>query len=86
MRSTVMSSPVNLGVDPALQHDDDAMDDANQFTRVGRIPEHRDAPAGDLGDQRVDVSLGGDVDAAGDIVQRRMEGLVSSHFSSNTFC
>ena len=47
------------------------MDDADQFARVGRIPDDADAFAGDLGDQRVDVALGADIDAARDVVEQQ---------------
>src|SRR5665213_4208906 len=46
-----------LDVDTALQHDDDPVDDADEFARVGRVPEYGDALPRDFGDESVDVRL-----------------------------
>src|ERR1700722_6836061 len=59
-----------LFVDAALQHDQDAMYDADQLAGVGGIPDDGDALARDLCDQRVDETLGANVDPAGDIVEK----------------
>jgi hypothetical protein len=46
------------------------MDDADQLARIGGIPDDGDAIAGEVSNQRVDETLGGDIDAARDIVQK----------------
>src|SRR5450432_1994275 len=62
--------PSKFFVDTTLQHDKDAMDDPNQFTRIGGIPDDGHAIPGDLRDQRVDEALGADIDAASNIVEK----------------
>ena len=49
--------------------DGDAMAERQQLLDLGRMDHHRDAGLGELGQQPVDVLLGGEVDAARRIVQ-----------------
>ena len=81
MRSTVMAIAGQLRVDTSLQHDEDAMNDADQFTCVGRIPDHADSLPGDFGDQCVDVALGADIDAARHVVEEEDRSASSAAIS-----
>src|SRR5260221_833920 len=59
-----------LGIDPALEHDDDAVDDAHELARIRRIPDDADALAGKIGDQAVDIALGAEIATPRDVVEK----------------
>ena len=50
-------------------HDDDAVADADDLRQVGRDDEDRDAAVGEIVDDRIDLRLGADIDAARRLVE-----------------
>ena len=70
MASSLRSLALEVAGDPALAHDQDAVGDAQDFGQLGGDDDHRAALGGEPFDQRVDLGLGADVDAARRLVEQ----------------
>ena len=77
---------LDLAGDPALVQHQDAVADADQFRQFRRNRDDADALVGEVAQDRVDLRLGADVDAARRLVDEEHRGLTASSFASATFC
>ena len=74
-RSSLASPRSDLAGDPALAHRDDAVGDRQDLRQLRADRDDRDAAARHAVEQLVDLGLGGDVDAAGRLVDDQDLGL-----------
>ena len=66
---------VEVGGDPALADDEDAVGHAEDLGELGGDHQDREALPGELGEQPVHLGLGADVDAAGGLVDDQQLGI-----------
>jgi hypothetical protein len=58
----------------------------DQLLKLRRDHQHAQAAFGQLVDQRLNLRLGADVDAARRLVEQQQRGLLQSQRASSTFC